>query len=64
MLAWLGILIPIFRWVFDLFRVDKEKQDAFIKKIQSAKDDSLISIAMKDEFQRQDEELNKPEAEK
>lgn len=60
-LSLLSIAIPIIRWIFDIFKVDKAKQDAFIAKIQSAKDDSLISIEMKDEFARQDAELARPE---
>lgn len=60
-LSLLSVAIPIIRWIFDIFKVDKAKQEAFISKIQSAKDDSLISIKQKDEFARQDAELAKPE---
>lgn len=56
-LSLLGILIPIIRWVLDIFKVNKETQDAFIKKIQSAKDDAKVPIQQSDEFKRQDEEL-------
>ena len=60
-LSLLGIALPIIKWLFDLFKVDKAKQEAFIAKIQSAKDDSRVSIEMKDEFARQDAELAAPQ---
>lgn len=59
-LSILGTMIPIVRWVLDIFKVKKETQDAFIAKIQAAKDDGKVPIEQADEFKRQDEELKNP----
>ena len=59
-LAVLGFLVPIIRWVLDIMKVDKDTQDAFIKKIQSAKEDSKVPIQQSDEFKQQDEKLKDP----
>lgn len=55
------ILMPIIQWGFRLFGVSKANQDAFYAKIQGTKNDGLISVIQRDEFRRQDEELDKPE---
>ena len=57
----LGVLMPIIQWGFRLFGVSKANQQAFYDKIQNTKNDGLISIEGRDEFRRQDEELDKPE---
>jgi len=56
-LSLLQIAMPVILWILDKFKVSKENQQAFINKVQSAKDDGKIAIDQRDEFNRQDEEL-------
>ena len=56
-LSILQIGMPVILWILDKFRVSKETKEAFIKKVQSAKDDGQVAIQQRDEFKRQDEEL-------
>jgi hypothetical protein len=63
-LSWLTFLVPIITWVMGKLKLSKESQEAFIKKVQSAKDDGLVAIQGRDEFRKQDEELAKPIEEK
>lgn len=58
----LGIFLPVIQVIFRFFRISVENQEAFIKKIQATKSDGLVGVQSKDEFQRQDAELLKPEA--
>jgi hypothetical protein len=63
-LSILGILTPIITWIMGKFGMSKQSQEAFINKVQSAKDDGLVSVQQRDEFERQDAELLKPIEEK
>lgn len=60
-LSIIQLVMPIILWVLNRFKISKEQQEAFIQKVQSAKDDALIGIQARDEFKRQDEELAKPQ---
>ncbi len=62
-LSILSLLSPVVLWLLDLFKADKAKREAFIKFVQSAKDDGIISVEAKDEFARQDAALKQPPAE-
>lgn len=53
----LNIFIPLLKLWWDFKGYSKDEQQAFIKKIQSAKDDARIPIQQSDEFKKQDEEL-------
>lgn len=56
-LSIISLVMPIILWIFDKFRVSKANQEAFIAKVQSAKDDGSVGIEQRDEFKKQDEEL-------
>jgi hypothetical protein len=59
-LSWLAFLMPVVTWIMGKLKLSKETQEAFIAKVQAAKDDGLVSIQGRDEFRRQDEEILKP----
>lgn len=49
--------MPAITWVMRLFGAEEQKVQEFIKRVQSAKDDGLVSVEAHDEFAKQDEKL-------
>jgi hypothetical protein len=57
LLALLPYLFQLISFFLDRYKASEETKRRFIALVQSAKDDGLIAVQAKDEFERQKEKL-------